>query len=182
MPALFLLGFMGCGKSAVARHLSRGLDLPLIDLDGHIEAEIGASIADFFTLHGEERFRAIETEALLAVCDQNAVVSLGGGVPTREINRRILLGAAQKGALVVYLQTSAATLAARIRRAPGKRPLIDGDGLLDLDATQRRVEELMRQREAFYLECANFRLETDALSIAEVAAHIETAWRQLEAE
>ena len=128
MATLFLLGFMGSGKSAVARHVARGLNAPLIDLDSQIETEIGGSIADFFAEHGENAFRAIETEALRAVCEQNAVVSLGGGVPTREINRQILRGAVERGALVVYLQTAPATLAARIRRAPGKRPLIDGDG------------------------------------------------------
>ncbi len=171
---------MGSGKSAVARHLARGLDWPLIDLDAHIETQIGQSIADFFASRGEDAFRSVETEALRAVCAQKAVVSLGGGVPTREINRQILQNAAKNGALVVYLQTAPATLAARIRRAPGKRPLIDGDGVLDLAATQRRVEELMRQREPFYLQCANFRLETDRLSIAEVAAEIENAWRNLQ--
>ncbi len=173
---------MGSGKSAVARHLARGLDLPLLDLDAHLESQIGCSIADYFALHGEEAFRAVETGALQQVCEQSAVVSLGGGVPTREINRQILLGAVRSGALVVYLQTSPATLAARIRRAPGKRPLIDGDGHLDLEATRRRVETLMREREPFYLECANYRLETDALSISDVATRIETAWRDFSRE
>ncbi len=178
MAALFLLGFMGSGKSAVARHLSRGLNLPLVDLDSHIEAQIGTSIAEFFALHGESAFRDIETEALQRFCGRHAVVSLGGGVPTREINREILKNAAKNGALVVYLQTSPVILAARIRRAPGKRPLIDGDGQLDLEATQNRVELLMREREAFYLECANCRVSTDDCSIHEVAAHIEHAYRR----
>jgi len=177
MSALFLLGFMGSGKSAVARHLARGLNLRLIDLDAHIEARIGTSIADFFASQGEEAFRELETEVLRALCDQKAVVSLGGGVPTRAINRDILQSATQKGALVVYLQTAPATLADRIRRAPGKRPLIDGDGHLDFDATRRRVEELMAQRETFYRECANFVVETDRLSIGEVADAIENRWK-----
>ncbi len=177
MAALFLLGFMGSGKSAVARHLSRGLNLPLVDLDAYIESQIGTSIAEFFALHGEEAFRGIETEALKNFCGRRAVISLGGGVPTREINRELLKQAAAGGALVVYLQTAPATLAARIRRAPGKRPLIDGDGPLDLEATQRLVEALMREREGFYLECANFRVETDNFSIQDVAAHVERAYR-----
>ncbi len=177
MSALFLLGFMGSGKSAVARHLSRGLNLPLIDLDSYIETQIGTSIADFFVLQGEDAFRNVETEALEKFCGTRAVVSLGGGVPTREINRQHLKKAAESGALVVYLQTSASILAARIRRAPGKRPLIDGDGPLDLEATQRRVEELMREREGFYLECANFQVSTDNASIQDVASQIEDAYR-----
>ncbi len=169
---------MGSGKSAVARHLARGLNLRLIDLDAHIEAKIGASIADFFASSGEEAFRAIETETLRGLCEENAVVSLGGGVPTREINRQILQNAIHNGALVVYLQTAPATLAARIRRSPGKRPLIDGEGELDFEATLRRVEELMAQREGFYRECANFVVETDRLSIGQVADAIENEWKK----
>jgi shikimate kinase len=177
MSAIFLLGFMGCGKSAVARHLARDLRLPLIDLDAHIETHLGSSIAAFFASHGEMAFREVETEILRLVSAQNAVISLGGGVPTQEINRDILTQAAREGALVVYLQASASTLAARIRRAPGKRPLIDGEGKLDFDATLARVEELMAQREGFYLQCANFSVYTDQLSIFEVAQKIETVWR-----
>ncbi|PQV65331.1 shikimate kinase [Abditibacterium utsteinense] len=168
---------MGSGKSAVARHLSRGLNLPLVDLDSYIETQIATSIADFFVSQGENVFREVETEALAKFCDQNAVVSLGGGVPTQPINREILKNAAQNGALVVYLQTAPAILAARIRRAPGKRPLIDGDGALDLAGTQRRVELLMREREGFYLECSNFRVETNTSSIQDVAAEVEQAYR-----
>ncbi|HEX8464157.1 MAG TPA: shikimate kinase, partial [Abditibacterium sp.] len=126
----------------------------------------------------EEAFRAVETRVLQSVCRKKAVVSLGGGVPTREINRHILQNAAGKGALVTYLQTSPAILAARIRRAPGKRPLIDGDGELDFEATLRRVRELMEAREGWYLECANLVVETDELSIADVAREIEIAWHE----
>jgi shikimate kinase len=81
------------------------------------------------------------------------------------VNREILQNAARSGALVVYLQTAPATLAARIRRAPGKRPLIDGDGPLDYEATLRRVETLMAERETFYRQCANFIVQTDQLPL-----------------
>jgi shikimate kinase len=177
MPPIFLLGFMGSGKSAVARHLSKQLQLPLIDLDQRIEAEIGTSIANYFASEGEEAFRAIETRTLEAVPDQNAVISLGGGVPTREINREILKNMARNGALVVYLQATAPTLAQRIRRQPGKRPLIDGDGHLDLAATENRVRELLEQRSPLYLECSNLVLETDGLNIPDIAEAIAAHWR-----
>lgn len=177
MSAIFLLGFMGSGKSAVARHLSRALEWPLVDLDALIEARLGTSIADYFVREGEAKFRAVETETLRAISERRAVVSLGGGVPVRAVNREILASAVQNGALVAYLQTSPVILAQRIRRAPGKRPLIDGDGHLDLEATQRRVEELMEQREGFYLRCANMVVQTDLATIAEVARAVELTWR-----
>jgi shikimate kinase len=115
---------------------------------------------------------------LREVCGAEAVVSLGGGVPTQPSNRELLQRAAEAGALVVYLQTAPVVLATRIRRAPGKRPLIDGDGQLDFDATLRRVEELMAQRERFYRDCANLVVETDDSSIMEVARQIEDAWKE----
>jgi shikimate kinase len=152
--------------------------MPLVDLDTHIEMRIGSSIADYFAFHGEEAFRRVETEVLREVCESDAVVSLGGGVPTQEANRELLHQVAQGGALVAYLQTSPAILATRIRRAPGKRPLIDGDGQLDFESTLRRVEELMAQREGFYRDCANFVVETDDSSILDVARQIEIAWQE----
>lgn len=170
---------MGSGKSAVARSLARELRLPLLDLDARIEAQIGNSIADFFASNGEEAFRTVETEVLQSVCGQHAVISLGGGVPTRLENRELLQNAAQKGALVAYLQTSPAVLAARIRRQPGKRPLIDGDGALDLESTQTRVELLLKEREGFYLDCANFSVSTDDKTIPAIAQILAARWHEI---
>jgi shikimate kinase len=178
MSSIFLLGFMGSGKSAVARNLSRALKRPLLDLDAEIEAQIGTTIADYFSSHGEPAFRAVETRILREVCTENAVVSLGGGVPTQEANREILCSAARANSLVVYLQTSPTELAARIRRAPGKRPLIDGDGHLNYAGTLRRVEVLMDEREGFYQECANLVVKTDGRSIPQVAREIEIHWNE----
>jgi shikimate kinase len=176
MSSIFLLGFMGSGKSAVARSLSKALKWQLIDLDTNIEEQIGTSIADYFSSHGEEAFRAVESRVLQQVCTERAVVSLGGGVPTQAVNRQILCDAARRGSLVVYLQTSARELAVRIRRAPGKRPLIDGDGQLDFQGTLLRVETLMKEREDAYLGCANLIVRTDGRSIAQVAKEIQSAW------
>ncbi|RYG65981.1 shikimate kinase [bacterium] len=178
MHSIFLLGFMGSGKSAVARNLSKTLKWPLVDLDAAIEREIGATIADYFSSHGEEKFRAIESRVLREVCLEKAIVSLGGGVPTQSENRDILCAAAHSGSLVVYLQTSPQELATRIRRAPGKRPLIDGDGHLDFPATLKRVEALMDEREGFYRQCANLVVETNGRSITQVAREIEAAWNE----
>lgn len=166
------MGFMGSGKSAVARSLARRLRWPIIDLDGLIEARIGCSIARYFATHGEAKFREVETEVLTSVARKQGVVSLGGGVPTQSVNREILLQAAAEGALVIYLRAGSEILAERIRRQPGKRPLIDGDGELDMEATQRRVNELLAQREPLYMECANNVIETDSLTIPSVCREI----------
>jgi shikimate kinase len=179
MPAIFLLGFMGSGKSAVARALSRQLDLPLIDLDARVERQIGTSIAQFFASKGEEAFRQAETRVLTEVGEEKAVVSLGGGVPTRARNREVLQLATREGALVVYLAARSETLAQRIRRQPGKRPLIDGQGTLDFDQTKARVEQLLGEREAFYRECASFEVQTDERTIPQIAGILADKWGQI---
>lgn len=178
MSTIFLLGFMGSGKSAVARALSRQLDLPLIDLDARIEQQIGTSIAQFFASAGEEAFREVETRVLGEVGSAKAVVSLGGGVPIRLQNREMLQKSARKGAIVVYLAAQSQTLAERIRRQPGKRPLIDGAGALDFEQTRARVEQILGAREAFYRECASFEVQTDERTIPQIAALIAEKWNE----
>ena len=170
------MGFMGCGKSAVARSLSRQLQVPFIDLDARIERQIGCSIARFFAERGEEEFRALETKHLAQVAMRRGVISLGGGVPLRAQNREVLDEAIDRGAMVVYLQTSAPVLATRIRRSPGKRPLIDGGGELSLEETQRRVEEMLEGREEIYLNCASLVVSTDNDTIPDIARHIARAY------
>lgn len=176
MSAIYLMGFMGSGKSAVARQLSRQLGLPLVDLDQKIEQEIGVSIAEFFALQGEEAFRRVESKALEATKGRIAVVSLGGGVPTRKNNRDFLKNAAREGAFVVYLSANSDVLAGRIRRQPGKRPLIDGEGALDFEATKQRVAALLAERAPLYEETANLVLETSCMGIDEVAQEIAARW------
>ncbi len=175
MKPIFLMGFMGCGKSAVARSLSRQLCVPFIDLDARIERQIGMSIAQFFAEKGEAEFRVLETRHLAQVAMRRGVISLGGGVPMRAENRALLQQAIDGGAMVVYLQTSAPVLATRIRRSPGKRPLIDGEGELSLEETQKRVEELLAGREQIYLECASLVVSTDDDTIPDIARHIARA-------
>ena len=177
MSAIFLLGFMGSGKSAVARHLARLLKLPLIDLDQRIETQVGTSVADFFASQGEYAFRELESATLYQLAGENGVISLGGGVPTREINRNLLKKAALAGSLVVYLKADSDTLATRIRRQPGKRPLIDGSGQLDMAGTRKRVEELLEIRGPWYLQAANMVVDTNARSIDEVAQEIADRWQ-----
>lgn len=88
---IFLVGFMGCGKSTVGPVLADKLGLPFIDNDQVIEARIDSTIADLIAREGEPRFREIETECLRqAASSSGAVIALGGGAFTQEINRQII--------------------------------------------------------------------------------------------
>lgn len=80
-PVLFLVGFMGSGKSTVGSLLAEALKRPFIDLDRTIVERTGRSIAEIFREHGESRFREMEREALLeAISGDSSVIALGGGV------------------------------------------------------------------------------------------------------
>ena len=91
LTRIFLVGFMGAGKSTVGAYLAKKLDWPFIDLDKEIEKSSGDSIHQIFKSRGEPFFRQLETEALKKV-DRfpNCVVALGGGTFIEETNRYLI--------------------------------------------------------------------------------------------
>lgn len=105
--AKILVGFMGAGKSTVARLL----DPDYIDMDEVIEKRIGMPIADFFASQGEAAFRQIESQVLEELLKSNHVVSTGGGVVVSETNRSLL----KHHPDTVYLRASFETLYERIQ-------------------------------------------------------------------
>ncbi len=177
-PTILLVGFMGCGKSSVARMLARKLGRNTCDIDTLIENAAGKPIAQIFAEEGEDAFRRQETTQLKAVLENKGepqIVASGGGIVTRAENRTLLQSAAGKGVLVVYLRASPMVLAKRIRLQPGKRPLIDGNGELNLQQTQERVAELLQARAPLYESVAGFIIDTDTLTLDEVVQNIATA-------
>jgi shikimate kinase len=92
MKTIFVVGFMGAGKSTVGRALAARLGWRFIDLDDEIEAAEGAKISDIFAARGEEAFRHLETEALrrLLARAEGTVIALGGGAFTIAANRELL--------------------------------------------------------------------------------------------
>ena len=79
---IFLIGFMGCGKTTLGRKLASRLEYDFIDLDHVLEAEVGMSIAEYFSSFGEDAFRKLESEVLKKMdYPEHAVVSTGGGLP-----------------------------------------------------------------------------------------------------
>jgi shikimate kinase len=122
--AIFLVGFMGAGKSRVGRALARRLGWRFVDIDRRVEARKGRSIAQIFRESGEGAFRRAETAELKKLLRelrrfQKVVVALGGGVPAQAANRKLL-----RGRLTVFLNVPAETLWNRSRAGRGKRPLV----------------------------------------------------------
>jgi shikimate kinase len=170
-----LVGFMGCGKSSLARALASRLHIPATDLDHLLEAREGTTIAQIFATCGEEAFRKLETEVLrdaLSNLHTPMIIATGGGIVTREANRALLKQASEEGVLVVYIKAAPEVLAQRIRRQPGLRPLIDGERILNIEETRARVEEILAVRSPLYEEVANIVVESGAASVGEIADEI----------
>jgi shikimate kinase len=177
-PTIVLVGFMGCGKSSVARALAERLRIRSIDLDDVIESHAGTTIAQIFATQGEDAFRRIESSALKACLSEQEngkVLASGGGVVTREENRQILRDADSRGVQVVYLRAEPKTLARRIRRQPGVRPLIDGERILNRRETEERVCRLLEQRAPMYEDVATMRIRSDLFTPEEIAEQIQFA-------
>ena len=156
MKPLFLIGYMGCGKSTLGRKLAQRLSVGFADTDALIEAREGAAVADIFQLAGESYFRRAERAVLDELIDSGRplVVSTGGGLPVWEDNMARMNAAGT----TVYLRRTAEQIAGRLspygRR---KRPRLRGLSDEELVAFMRRD---MASREAFYaqaccvVECA----------------------------
>ena len=119
---IVITGFMGCGKSQVARELARRLEVPMIDLDDRITAREGQTPAQLITEAGEPAFRAIETNTLLELLQTKApgVIALGGGAWIESANRDLIHW---YGCISVWLDTPFAVCWERISASTDERPL-----------------------------------------------------------
>lgn len=148
-PGIYLVGFMGSGKSTIGRLLADRLGWDFVDLDEEIEAEQHMTIAEIFDQQGEERFRQIEREALRRrvrgiQCGQPTVVALGGGAFAQEDNYVLL----EDNGVTVWLDCPLETARRRAQQDP-KRPLA---------RDPVKFEQLYEARRASYAR-ADFRIE-----------------------
>lgn len=130
MKTIFLIGYMGCGKSTLGRNLARRCDIEFIDLDDYIEAKAGKKIREIFADEGEAAFRELERKTLLEVAErENVLVACGGGTPCFGDNMALM----NSRGLTVLLNASHERLLERLKRGRHKRPLIASltDGELD---------------------------------------------------
>ena len=90
MKKMYLIGYMGCGKSAIGKRLSFATKMPYYDMDNEIVKKMGMTIPEIFEKYGEEHFRDMETEFLRTFRDEYCIIATGGGVPMRKENREIM--------------------------------------------------------------------------------------------
>lgn len=160
-----LIGFMGAGKTSVGKLLAERTGKRFLDTDELIVQQMGLSINDIFSQHGEDYFRDLETNLLKALCDtaHDAIISVGGGLPMRDENRVYL----KKLGMVVYLSNSEATVIKRLK-SDSSRPLLRGTK----EEVKEKVHNLMSSRKPLYEDAAHHIIHTDKLSKEEVVDKI----------
>lgn len=164
MSNIILIGFMGCGKSSIGRHMSENYQYTLIDTDSYIEKQQKCTISEIFEKNGEEYFRQLETQCLLDLIntsDDKMIIAVGGGLPMREENRELL----HKLGKVVYLRAAIDTLEKRLK-GDTTRPLIQGGEL------RQKIENLFNLRQDTYEELADLIVDTDRRSYQQITEAI----------
>ena len=141
---IFLIGFMGCGKTTLGKKLALKLNYSFTDLDHELEKKAGMSVADYFSANGEQAFRLLEKETLNQLdYPNNCIISSGGGTPCFHDNMEFM----NRNGITIYIQMSPLALARRLEHGRHKRPLIK-----DMDEAQLTtfIKDKLQEREHFY--------------------------------
>jgi shikimate kinase len=157
--SIVLIGFMGSGKTTLGKWIAENQGYIFVDTDELIETEEGRTINEIFATDGEEYFRNLETQVIgrLADDDRKLVISVGGGLPVREENRKLM----RRAGRVVYLNTGVDELERRLK-GDTTRPLLAGSDL------RKKITDLMEKRERLYLDAADVVVDTENRTFEEI--------------
>ena len=162
---IYLIGYMGSGKTTISRMLARRMRMEFADMDAEIVGAAGKSVGEIFAEKGEEEFRRLENKALAKVAKcENAVIATGGGTPCFFDNMEVM----NATGLTIYLKMSPEKLATRLERSKNKRPLIMNKDQKELVGF---IAENLEKREPFYSK-AKLIIDGDRASDQYIAEHI----------
>ena len=168
---IFLIGFMGAGKSTISDYLKNALAMDVVEMDQCIVERQGMSISDIFETYGEEYFRELETNLLIEMQSRsNVVVSCGGGVPMRERN----VAEMKKNGRVVLLTTKPETILERVKDNHD-RPLLENNKNVSF------IADLLEKRRAKYEAAADIVIQTDGKSELEICEELIHRLRETDA-
>ena len=170
MRKIYLVGFMGCGKSAIGRRLSYYLKMPYYDMDHEIVRQQGMTIPEIFEKYGEAHFRKIETEFLKTFRDEACIIATGGGVAMNEANRKIM----RNTGLVFFLDARFDDIYMRIRNDKN-RPIVQS-------STEQELEDLYQHRKKFYRDAGHIQVLTANRSLKQIIEYIAFQVNRLKGE
>lgn len=167
MQKVILIGYMGVGKTTIARFLAQKMNLKWVDLDKIIEEKMNLSIKELFQQKGEIYFRKIEHEIFKELVKKNEklIISLGGGTPCYANNHLFLNG---DEVVSIYLQASIAVIFDRLKEAKSERPLVVNQNDENLKAF---IAKNLFDRSFFYNQ-ATFKICVDAKTPEEITDEI----------
>lgn len=156
---VILIGFMGTGKTSIGRRVAQSLDFDFVDTDDLIIESAGKPITEIFSDQGESYFRDLETEVLRSSgLRSHQIISTGGGIVIRELNRKIL----SQAGYVIWLKATPETILQHVSRNQ-ERPLLHTSNPL------QTIKDMLSERENWYSTAADFTIDTDELAIEETA-------------
>lgn len=161
---LFLIGYMGSGKTTIARTLSARNGIAWVDMDDEIIKTAGKSISDIFAQDGEEAFRSLETSLLKELSEKSGtmIISCGGGVILKDENIAIM----KQHGEVIHLSADPETIYHRVKHSTN-RPLLKGNMNIDY------ITQMMEERRERYEKARTAQIITDGKSAESVASEIE---------
>jgi shikimate kinase len=164
---IVLIGYRGAGKSAVGELLAVRLGMPCIGMDSEIVKKAGRSIPEIVAEYGWPKFRELESEEARALAGRdNIIIDTGGGVVERPENIEVL----QTNACIFWLQASVNVIVARIQGGTQRPALTCGKSFTE------EVAEVLARRAPQYKRAAQFVIDTDRLTPAQIADRIIDIW------
>lgn len=168
---IVLIGFMGSGKTTIAKLLGQKLNWQVFDIDSYIEEKEGKKIKDIFEESGESFFRELETDACRIISQKDGIIiSTGGGIVTKEENILLL----RRNSIIIYLNASSDILKYRLKKERENRPLLSKKNW------EVQFDILYEKRQQLYLDAADKNLQTDYLNPDAILVQIEKLLKEKE--
>ena len=165
---IYLIGFMGVGKSTISKELAKQLNLSFLDTDQKIEDQEKNRISNIFKINGEVYFRKLET-TLLYQLNNKQVVACGGGMPLFNNNMEYII----KTGISIYLKASSDFLFSRLKNEKKPRPLISE---FDKNKLQQFICDQLTKRERIYNK-ATYKINVDDKTNKEILGEIHSLLR-----
>ena len=167
MKNIYLIGFMGCGKSSVAEMMEAKYHMKRVEMDQMIVEQNQMAISEIFKTYGEAYFRELESALLQELqANDNQVISCGGGAVLREKNVDMM----RQNGIILLLTASPKTILERVQH-DNSRPILEGK------KTLQGITELMEARRERYEAAADMTIDTEKKSIAEICEEIQEKLR-----